>query len=347
MKDTVFGKYYARLKKEGILKAMLLGLLVGFSVLLCTAAICWYVGFNAVWVSAIVFAVVALGASFAFYFTLYRPTATAIAHRVDGLGLEERIITMHELEGDSSYIAMRQREDALAALRTADPKAIKVAVSLGVIIALAAVGFCAAGMTTVYSLEAAGVLPSGKELVAEMNKTEPMEYKLQYLVMGEGNIEGNVSQKVKESEDGAAVLAVSSDEWVFVGWSDGSRDPYRKDAAVKGNLTVTAVFESLEGEAQEEDINPYLTPQYVDPGQSGGGNPGDPNGNDPGDPGGGDGPGGGEFNANNQIINGDTFYGGSLFDQAHQGAQNQITGNQDMPDRLKDAIEGYYESIKK
>ena len=91
----LFKKYRSRVVKEGILKAVVCGLIVGFAVLIVTALAFWFAGVPwGLWLSIALFAA-ATGASVpAFYFLKFKPTAKAIAKRIDQLGLEERIITM-------------------------------------------------------------------------------------------------------------------------------------------------------------------------------------------------------------------------------------------------------------
>ena len=130
MAGELFKKYYSRLAKEGFLKALVCGLIIGFSLLLISAAVFWLADIERFWLCIVLWAVATATATPIFYFKAFRPTIKAIAKRVDELGLEERILTMTELEKDDSYIAMRQREDAKAALKTIDAKRLKFAISI-------------------------------------------------------------------------------------------------------------------------------------------------------------------------------------------------------------------------
>ena len=88
----LFKKYRSRVVKEGILKAVVCGLIVGFAVLIVTALAFWFAGVPwGLWLSIALFAA-ATGASVpALYFLKFKPTAKAIAKRIDQLGLEERM----------------------------------------------------------------------------------------------------------------------------------------------------------------------------------------------------------------------------------------------------------------
>ena len=135
MAGELFKKYYRRIAKEGFLKSILSGLVVGFLAMLLTAGLFWYMGWKAVWICGIVGCALTALATYLFYRFKFQPTTKAIAKRIDELGLEERILTMTELEGDESYIAMKQREDALKALGTVHAGLIKIVVSAPLVIA--------------------------------------------------------------------------------------------------------------------------------------------------------------------------------------------------------------------
>ena len=125
----IFEKYYSRLALEGFLKALILGLIFGFAAEFIVAFATWMASYNGLWISIAAGVAVAAGMTALFYFKKFRPTAKQIAKRVDRLGLEERLITMTELEGDDSYIALRQREDAQKKMREVEAKEIKLRLS--------------------------------------------------------------------------------------------------------------------------------------------------------------------------------------------------------------------------
>ena len=120
-RNSLFEKYRSRVVREGVLKAVFCGLIIGFAVFIVSAAALWFTGVTwGIWLSLALF-LVCTGISVPiFYYAKFKPTAKAIAKRIDKLGLEERILTMMELENDQSFIAMKQREDAVQALKTAD-----------------------------------------------------------------------------------------------------------------------------------------------------------------------------------------------------------------------------------
>lgn len=121
----LFDKYYSRLAREGMLKALFSGLSVGFAVNFIVAFICWYFNANGLLWSLLALVVTTAIAMPLFYVKKYKPSVKDVAKRLDRLGLEERMITMTEFQGDDSYIAVRQREDARTTLHEVDTKRIR------------------------------------------------------------------------------------------------------------------------------------------------------------------------------------------------------------------------------
>ena len=132
----LFQKYYGKLNREGIVKATLCGSVSGLAALFISGMLCWFFGYNGFWVLILAFVAAALPVVLLTYYKKFRPTTRSIAKRVDELGLEERLITMTELEGDPSYIAMRQREDAMKSLSTVSEDLLKIAVSVPLLVSV-------------------------------------------------------------------------------------------------------------------------------------------------------------------------------------------------------------------
>lgn len=220
MKNEVFDKYLNRLRIEGFLRALLCGLAVAFGGLLVTAFICWFVGFKGIWLSAVIFVVATATAAPLFYHFIFSPTTKSMARRIDELGLEERILTMTQLEGDNSYIATVQRADAMSALGKLNASMIKLVVSIPVIILCAAIGLGAAGMTTVHALNVAGVIPSGIELAIGNNDDE---YTITYKIGGEGVVHGVNVDKDKDAEE--AQPEDTQAKTAFTAMADGTQLP--------------------------------------------------------------------------------------------------------------------------
>ena len=363
MEDKIFDKFRSRLVKEGLLKSLVWALIAGFAALLISSAVCWFTGFKAVWIVAIIFVAVTGIAFPVLYFTLFRPTEKQLAKRMDELGLEERVITMKELEGNNSFMAQRQRADAMCAIGKVNAKLIKIAIAIPLCIVLGVVATLGSGMTVVSALAANDIIKTGSQLIEEANKDPVPTYTITYEVEGEGFIEGDILQLIDKGEDGAEVVAVPDDGFVFIGWEgfyvdvnhvltpmfeiEGADNPVRQELSVDRDMTFIAIFEEAEdggdgeggegGEGQdgegEADSDPN-GPMNESQGGSESSDPSEGNGGDTGAP-------GKEFGPENNVIDGDTHYGGDTFDNAYGDAMGSVGGND--PDR--GTIGGYFDAI--
>lgn len=181
MTSEVFKKYYKKIGRESILKALLCGLTIGFSLMFVCIAASWLAGFKAgIYIGLGLFVAATAIATPLFYTFRFRPTTKKIAQRIDTLGLEERILTMAELENDDSFIAMKQREDALKAMKSVSSEMLKIAVSVPLIAAVAISATLGTGMTV-----AAAVAPDGGKHFVDGLK-EKHTYEITYTVEGKG-----------------------------------------------------------------------------------------------------------------------------------------------------------------
>lgn len=369
MSEKLFQKYYVRIAKESWLKAVLCGLIVGFSSLLVCSAIFWLIGFKYPWVSFIVLGVVIAAATPLFYFKKFRPTIKQIAKRVDELGLEERLLTMHELENDDSYIAMRQREDAKAALATVNAGLVKIKVAISSIVALCLVVPTAAATTTASVLASTGKIASGSEIIQEQLKN-PTYYEIQFEEDGGGMIEGEIFQLVEEGKPIAEVTAVPDDNYYFIAWVweidgeertlEGTDVFFVAGMVADRPLTITACFAEI-GEPSdesgdvdqepkdddgEEDDRPkddsdskdqVIPPMDDDDGEK---DPGDdkkpPSQTENSD----------RTDGKNQIKDGETYYGDE-YDGAVEDTLEDMEQSEEIPEDVKDIIKDYYDNIKK
>lgn len=141
--EEMLRSYNAKMRWEGILKSSVLGLICGFVLSAIVSIISFATQFNALWIALVLWGVSAVGFSVLFYFKKYRPNLQRTAARVDGVGLDERVITMIEFAGEDSVLLQKQRQDTQVALQTVSTKHVKIGVSklfavlLAVIAALA------------------------------------------------------------------------------------------------------------------------------------------------------------------------------------------------------------------
>ena len=340
MKENMhFQKQQPKLKNEAILKSVLSGLAVGFGANFITAVATWFAPINGLWICLGVLAAVTAAATPIFYAKCFRPTNTTNARRIDRLGLEERLITMVELENDDSCIAQLQREDAQAALANVDNKQLKIRIPKKIIAAVVICAVLGVAMTTLNILGELGVLPDGNELLESFVEEQKTVYVSVTYIAGEGGmIEGDEAQILVQGTDAAPVTAVADDGYVFKRWSDGSTNPTRTDLAVGEDVVYTAEFVELDdengdGDGDGEGDKPDDAPgngdsQSQDQQQ-------DPNNNDAAQGA------GGAYEPNNQVINGETYYR-DVLEEYQEAAEDLLTDpNSGLSDEERELIKKY------
>lgn len=367
-------RFRNRLSKEGVIKSVLLGCGFALALSAVVAAVCWYFGFNALFIALPVFVISGAGLSVLLFFKKYRPTLKSVAARVDELGLEERLITMTELIGNDSYIAMRQREDTFETVKKVNENLLPVAVSATLVVCFSLAFIFGTGATTASALAAYGVIPSGKEAIEELNKKPPVFYVAKYKAAENGKLvcpdftpnsvdienngysmsddgvitfkgDGSVEVKIAEGVAGAYVFAIPAKGYVFAGWSDGVETPFRSDLGSANIGTVTANF--AEGDFDIEAFLKDLANGYGKDSDSpnkpfdlGGGESG---GSSSGGEGGGTG--GGWGTANNVVIDGQTDYS-DVYKDYSSSELDRINNDPSIPDSVKKAINEYFNAIK-
>ena len=359
-KHKILSEYVNRLKKEALVKALLIALSIGFSAVLLTALACWFTEFSGYWIFAVTFAVPFGAAMPLFYFFVFYPTDKYVAKRLDQLGLHERILTMVEFEGQDSYIMQRQREDAIAKLSGVNSKFVKIALSATLIAVPAVAVPVATTMTTVYALSEAEILPSGKELIGNIGKdntTFEVIYRIPEAQQGYGllysasNPEGaeEITLKIGRGEDGEAILPVAAAGYVFVRWSDGVGDYIRTDTFVQGKIVVTAIFEELGlnpgDDAKTDKEGPLMPPGESDRDSSSGPPSNEENRNPsrPQDPQ----PAGGGVDAGESVFDGQTDYAGAPYQDGYETSQGELGQENGMDSMGKDIAGDYFDGIKK
>lgn len=368
MSKKWFANYYAKLSFEGFLKALLSGLVFGLSVLTLVSASFWFTGFKLWWVAFIAFgAVTALVTPFVYY-KKFKPTQKAIAKRVDELGLEERLLTMTQLEGDNSYMANRQREDAMRALKFANAHLLKVAVSVPLIIAVSVLTPISAGATVMAALVGNDTIKSGQQLVEESQLPDPKFWDVEFVEVGEGVLDGEIFQRVENGKTLTEVVAIPEDGWYIDYWSwvipglDGVEQEYVlkgtdvfyvEDFFITQDLTITAVFAEAqegegEGQGEGEEGEEGEESDEGEPKESESQESSDSEGEDsdqPSDEPGGD-QAGGKYQPNHGVIDGNTDYG-DMHENAEQDALDELGQSDDIPGGVKDIIKDYFDNIEK
>ena len=305
-KEKVFSKHYGKLRNESLIKSLLCGLAVGFTTSFATALATWIINDDFWWLALVAIAVGTAIATPIFYYAKFKPTAVSNARRIDGLGLEERLVTMVEYEADESDIARIQREDAKEKLSAFSPANIKLKLSKAIIWCLA-VSFCVSGcMTTVTVLSEKGLLGSFDDFVDSIVPDEPEVYvAVTYDVEEGGYIEGEADQLVLFGGAATPVEAIADEGYAFVEWSDGYSKPIRSDVKIEEELLLFAIFEPIgEGDNPGDQDGGDEGPDGMPDEQGSPGDTGQPNpdSEDPGEMG------GGKYSMENQIINGEIYY---------------------------------------
>ncbi len=371
MKQTndVMKKFRRRILRGAILKSALAALIIASGVLLVTALASWIFGFKeGIWLAIGLFALSFAGAALLFFFFKYRPTAKDVASKIDAIGLEERLITMMELEGDDSYIARLQRADAKAALAKADHTLIKVAASVALCAVVGVSALFGVGALTVDSLYVAGVIPSAVE-AAEYAAAEH-DFNVSYTVAQKGGkiyyrgedgimvdeeynkLEVTGKIVVHEGEDAPSVIAVPDPGYAFAGWSDGLYDPIREDKGITSSLSVRATFVETvslndllddgdgNGDHQDSDSNSEPDPD-APPNQDNGNAPSDETPSSPNQD-----ASGSHSDSNKQVNDGNTYYGDE-YGGAYDSAMDRLGSGSDIPGDLQGGVSDYMDSIGK
>lgn len=373
--NRFFEKHHSRLVKEGVIKASLCGLLVGFTIDFLLALPFWIFGIGNIWIAIGAGLGAAVISGILLYLYKFRPTPEEIARRVDRLGLKERLVTMMELQNDDSYIAKIQRENAKEHLKDVESRKLKFRLSKAMIVLTVAAFLLGSSMTTVLALSGKDIIPSGSQL---LNPEDPMAnyISVSYVIEEGGEIIGESDQLILIGEDTEPVVAVAEDGWMFVGWDDGNDNPERQDLDVSEDLVFVAMFEEIgdgiessggdssdgpaddsEGDqADDAPNNENASSGEGQPGDAGsdssgegseGQNPNDSNGKGESQDGG-EGEGGqgssGKWSENNQFIDGNTYYRDYL-DMYYELAQDIFAADGSIPPEFKEFFESYFNSI--
>lgn len=327
----LFRKYYGRLAREGVLRALIWGLAAGLIVFALTTFACWAVDFTVgIVIAALLGVALTVALTCVLYYRSFRPTTEQIARRLDSLGLQERIITMTELSKDESYIAMRQREDAQRSLQNLNEGAIGCRVSRASVGFVSASGAVAIAMTAIFVLSSLGILPSGSQI---FNPPEYIYVSLSYYLNGKGGeIKGETEQSVLVGDDAQSVLAVADEGYMFIGWSDGLTSPTRQDKNVQENMAVYPRFVEMDFDMGEDDVEDV--PDDV-PGDGDGDSGGPPLGDDTA---------GSSTNDSGNIIDGATDYN-DVYESYYQEALDRIESG-DLTEEEKAFLEAYFGSLK-
>ena len=331
-----FKNLYKSYQKNAIKKSLFYSLVISFTALFITSFIFWIVNVKAFWIAFIGFAVLEIILFLVFYL-IYKPSDIKFARELDSLGLKQRVITMYDYQNDDSLMATIQRQNAIEHVNKVDTKLLRFVAPMLLIVFMVVSIVLGVSASTVSVLGATGVIKSGKEAISEIIPTNTLTFNVNYNAKKGGKIEGELNQVVKEGEDASPVIAISDHGYIFVSWSDGVRDPYRKDINVSKNLELFASFVT---------IDEYLE-MLKDPGE-----PEVPEEPESGaipipQPGEGEDEAPQRYDDNSKIIDGETYYGEGVYDAYFQDMLDLLSQDTEMSSEMKKIINDYFDTIEK
>lgn len=333
MNESLLKNYYEKLRRSAFIKSLLWGLAFGFSAAFIAGFITWFSYEKGFFITIAVFAAVTVAATLACYYAFFRPTAKDAARKVDSLGLEERMITMLELEGCEDYIAVRQREDAKAALEEFGEKKLGLGVSLALIIALSISAALGIAGTAVTGLSDLGVIRSGAEIVEEAQGKDPRNYvTIKYEATSGGNIAGNAEQTIRKNGSTETVVAVATEGFRFFCWTDGYAYPARSDERLTESETFTALFVQIGADGAEE--KPAGDESDDQPPEDG--NDAEEEENPPS----------GSTHANYDYVVDWTIHYRDILGDYYDLAMKELSGGGEISEELRKFIENYFNSLK-
>jgi len=341
-KKQIFGKHYERLAAERLIKSIAAGAIVGFGINTVFAVIYWMLNFGSVWLGAAIGLPAGATVGILLYFLKYRLTEKTLARRIDrSAELEERMITMVELEGDNSCIAELQRKDAVKNLNALSEKSVKVGISNLLAVTLTALIIISLAFNVLGIMAKNGKMPYGKDMLAQ---GADGTFEVIYTTDGGGYIRGEAEQEVSYGGSTSYVRAIADDGWKFVSWDDGETSPERNEENVSSNMTFKAVFVKIDGNDPDEDDNDSADdlPEGSAFEEGSGGESDEEGGDNIKEDG--EGNGGGKWQDRNQFIDGATYYRDYL-EFYYQYAMGIFDSDSDIPPEIIDFFETYFSGI--
>lgn len=331
-----FKSLYNAYLKNAIKKSLFYSLIISFTALFITSLIFWIVNVKEFWIAFVGFAVLEI-ILFVVFFLILKPNEVKFAKELDSLGLKQRVITMYEYQDDNSLMATIQRQNAIEHVKKVDKKLLRFVAPVLILVFLISSIVLGISASTVSVLSATGVIKSGKETINNLIPATVQNYNVNYSAKKGGRIEGELNQVVKEGEDASSVIAISDHGYIFISWSDGVRDPYRKDINVSKNLDLFASFVTID-EYLEMLKDPGEPEVPEEPASGAIPIPQDGEGED-------DAP--QRYDDNSKIIDGETYYGEGVFDAYFEDMLDLLSQDTEMSSDTKKIINDYFDTIEK
>ena len=331
-----FKDLYKASQETALKKSFFYSLFISFTSLFITSFVFWIVNVKQYWIAFIVFGVVFASLFVSLYFA-FKPNDEKFAKELDALGLKQRVITMYEYQNEDSLMARIQRQNAVEYVGKVNKTSIKFVVPAFLLVLTITAIVLGVSSTTVSTLSAKGVIKNGRDTIRQVVPALISEYDVKYNAKGNGTIKGETTQVVKEGQDASAVIAVPQDGYVFLAWSDGSKNPYRHDREINKNIEVYATFVTVE-QYLELVKDPGKPITLGEPGNSNRPGQEGESGGDENDP---------RSRESNMVIDGDTYYGDETLDQYASQAIDDMSQDGDLDEGSKEIANDYFDTIEK
>ncbi len=362
----ILNKYKKRLIILGLFKAFLIALIPSFISMGVISLISYFCNAS---LSFIIILTLSIGLSLlliltiAIFFKFFYPNNKKLYSQLDKMGLEERLITLKEIENDNSLFADLLKKDVDEKLKNLPVKSIRFVFPIQVIIMIIFSFIFASSFMTYSVIASTSIDPIQNQEEKEENETEYFIVNYGVLDEKQGTIEGLASQKVKKGGYTKQVKAVPFEGYVFYAWTNldlipiGNQEATRMDLNIQDNMDIVAIFQKKEDDENDQNMDsPSENPDDKEgnedtskndkedtdnkdeeddsnkkPDSSGG----KVDGNDQDDV--------GEGRDDNSVIDGTKDYQDD-FDR--EKADQDLSDDLSIPDDLKDLLGDYYDILK-
>ncbi len=361
--DNLLKKFRKRLILIAIVKSFLFSLVISFFLtgLIAVLALILKINLNLTLILSlgIGFLCLLLGIPL-IYFCFFRVTDKKVVQKLDGLGLEERAITMYEQRNSKADFVSLQRADAQSKLKSISSKQLKFAIPFSLIAMVICSFIFASSFVTVSAFSSVSnqdtTGPDSDKNSSDNSDFEVEYFTITYHVLDEktGYIDGQSSQKVKKGGRSETVTAIANEGFEFSAWLDENRHPLanqenpHSEFNIRENLNIYAYFVEKSHSTQDPDSElPDEDNKDVEPDNdnnkedNNGDNSGNQNDNDSDDKQSGDITDSG--NVNNNVIDGTQDYQENF---NREQFEDDLEKDNSIPDDLKDLLSDYYETLK-
>lgn len=251
--NTKMRRFRRRLNIEAGIRAGTAGLAVGLATMAATL-LYGRLRFQSILLQEAVIALSGLffAVTLISYFVWFRPKKKEVLARIDSLGLKERIITMDELKGEDTVIAVKQRQDAKEHLERLDASYMGIKVYIRPLLVCLVLAMVAAVLALV-PFPKEEVDPLAEQNAQEMQIVDEMILELKKIV-SQGEINEQHKKDMNEILDALAMSFSPTDSTLTrtakIATASKRLDMY--EAAAKAEITVKKQQSDDSSEAKAE-----------------------------------------------------------------------------------------------